>query len=198
LGIKRSSKPDEICISDCWEQHLCTEYRWGCNAPGKKFGKRAYQGQKAFFVFQQPDKNKYTLWGRTLVNKVDDTPMVGDKEGEAGYAFIHFDPFIPLPIEKWIPNLSDLQLVGKVWLMGTYRYIDNIRETYLENLIEGLIPEQQMASKDITPSANDRTLYHFGLAPNILDKLDAIATDEGRSKDDLVREAIAEWLKSRK
>jgi hypothetical protein len=200
LKIKRresNEKSDEMCTSNCWEQHICTEYRWGCNAPGKVFGKRAYSGQTVFFVFKQSD-NKYTLWGKTSVGSVDDKPVEAGQDDEPGYAFLHFDAFIPLPREKWINNLSDTQLVGKPWLMGTYRFIDNERETYLQNLIDGLATTEPAERKDIIKPADNRTLYHLGLAPNIYGQLDAIANDEGRSRDELIREAIAEWLKSRK
>jgi hypothetical protein len=196
LGIKTPGKEDEICTGHCWEQHICEEYRWGCNPRGKIFGSRAYPGQKVFFAYQQPDKN-YTLWGRATVTGVDNKPMEGEREDDAGYAFIHFDSFIPMPKEKWVSNLSDTRLVGKKWLMGRYRFIDNERETYIENLIEGLIPEKQPASTDITQLANN-TVLNLSLAPNIYQKLDAIANDEGRKLDDVVKEAIAEWLKTRK
>lgn len=196
LGITGPSKEDEICHGTCWEQYLCVKYRWGCNPRGRVFGKRAYPGQKVFFIFQQPDKN-YTLWGKAIVSGADDKPAESEGDGDDGYAFIHFNSFTPLPRDKWISNLSDTRLVGKKWLMGRYRFIDNERETYIENLIEGLIPEKQPASTDITQLANN-TVLNLSLAPNIYQKLDAIANDEGRKLDDVVKEAIAEWLKTRK
>lgn len=196
VNIKQPNREDDECTGHCWEQHLCTEYRWGCTARGRIFGSRAYPGMKVFFIFKQPDGN-YTIWAKTTVSSVDDRLVGGDREDEAGFAFIHFNPFEPLPREKWVANLSDIQLVGRKWLMGRYRYINAERETYLEELSEGLIPAKQTAST-IVPQHISNTNLNINIAPNTYEKLQLIANDEGRQIDEIVREAIAEWLRARK
>lgn len=193
VGVKLPSPGDKTCSGDCWERNLCVKYRWGCTPSGRKFGKRAYLGMKAFFVHKQPD-GKYALWGKTTVERIGDKFEV-DFDGKH-YQFMYFSPFKPLPKEKWVRNLTAQQLVGKKWLMGRHRYIDARSESYLEQLIERGAAEKQPESAVIIPSPNTITLS-IQITPNINDKLEEIAYKEGRQKDEIVREAIAEWLKGR-
>lgn len=195
LGIDPPSRDDEVCTGHCWEQHLCTEYKWGCTPKGRNFGYQAYRGVKVFFVFRQPDGN-YTLWGKTTVRDIDDEPAEKGGDYEIGFAFIHFDPFEPLPQVKWVRNLSDVQLVGEKWLMGRYRYIDAEKEDYLEQLIEGEVSAKQAEITAATPASNNVNLS-ISVMPNIYKKLEGIANEEGRQIDEIVREAIAEWVKGR-
>jgi|GEM_PF-2334280 len=193
LEIERPSKADEICSGHCWEQHLCVDLRWGCTPQGRVYGSRAYSGQKVFFAFRQQD-GKYTMWGKTTVSSLDEKPLEGGTNYEKGFAFIHFNPFKPELREKWIANLSDKQLVGNKWLMGRYRFIDAEHETYLEKLMEGSVPQKQPRPAS-SIRANSNTTIDLDLSPNIYQKLENIANDEGRNMDDVVKEAIAEWLK---
>lgn len=196
VNINPPSLEDEICKGHCWEQHLCTEYRWGCTPQGRMFGYRAYLGMKAFFVFKQSDGN-YTLWGRTTVNSVDNKLIEEGRDDEAGFAFIHFNPFEPLTREKWVMNLSDIQLVGEKWLMGRYRYINSEREAHMEQLIEGLISEKR-ARNSIATQPISNTNLNINIAPKIYERLEYAANEEGRQIEEIVREAIAEWLKGRR
>lgn len=196
VAIKPPSINDEICTGKCWEQSLCIKYRWGCTPRGTTFGGRAHIGMKAFFVYKQLDGN-YTLWGKTTVQSIDKKIIEeGDEIIEKGFAFINFSPFEALPKDKWVRDLTAQQLVGKKWLMGRHRYIDTGRENYLEQLIERITTERRAEGPIITPSLNNSSLI-IKLKPNILEKLEEIAYKEGREKDEIVREAIAEWLKGR-
>jgi hypothetical protein len=195
VDIKPPSLSDEVCTGHCWEQHLCNEYKWGCTPKGRRFGNRAYPGMKVFFVFKQRD-GKYTLWGVTKVQSIDDKPMEEGKEYEVGYTFIHFNPFEPLPRNKWLRNLSDVQLVGEKWLMGRHRYIDTEREAKLEQLVEGIVSGKEAESL-VTAELPTTTTLNVNVAPNVYKKLKDIADEEGREIDEIVREAMAEWLKGR-
>ena len=195
VHISPPSVTDEVCAGICWEKNLCVKYRWGCTPQGRTFGGRAHIGVKVFFVYKQLDRN-YTLWGKTTVQSMDDRVLEEGEDDEKGFAFIHFDPFQALPKDKWVRNLAAQQLVGKKWLMGRYRYIDTGRESYLEQLIEGGKAEKRSEGPLVTPPPNTITL-NVRITPNIDDELGKIAYKEGRQKDEIIREAIAEWLKNR-
>ena len=195
VNIRMPSLDNEDCDGHCWEQHICTEYRWGCTPKGKIFGSRVYPGMKVFLIYKQPDGN-YTLWGKTTVSSVDKSISGGDREDEAGFSFIHFDAFEPLPGEKWVPNLSDIQLVGEKWLQGRYRYVKDEREAYLEGLTEGASIENQTTIIR-EPLHVSNTNLNINISPNIYEKLQIVADVEGRQIDEIVRESIAEWLRSR-
>lgn len=198
LEIIPPKRTDEVCSGHCWEQHLCIEYRWGCTPKGRIYGNRARPGIKVFFVFKQPDGN-YTLWGKTTVHSVDDEIVEEGRDDEVGFAFIHFNPFEPLTRDKWVRNLSDVQLVGAKWLQGRHRYISTQSEAYLEQLIEGIVPEKQEEAVAIAPSDNSDNNVNLSISvtPNIYKKLESIANEEGRQVDEIMREAIAEWMKGR-
>jgi len=195
LGIDPPSQDDKECKGHCWEQHLCVEYKWGCTPKGRTFGYQAYRGIKVFFVFKQPDGN-YTLWAKTTVRDIDAEPADKGRDYEVGFTFIHFDPFEPLSKEKWVKNLRDVQLVGEKWLMGRYRYIDTEKEDYLEQLIEGGASKERAQMPATTLTSNNISLI-INVTPNIHKKLESIANEEGRPIDEIVREAIAEWMKGR-
>ncbi len=195
VDIKLPQRTDEVCTGHCWEQHLCVDYKWGCTPKGRVFGYQAYPETKVFFVFKQPDGN-YTLWGKTTIRAVDDEPREEGQDYEVGFAFIHFNPFEPLPKERWVKNLSSVQLVDKQWLMGRYRYIDAEREAYLEQLIEGEVPREQTGMPAVAPTSDGIGLNIY-VTPSIHKKLEGMAKEEGRSIDEIVREAIAEWMKGR-
>ena len=195
VDIRPPSRTDEICSGHCWEQHLCAEYRWGCIPKGATFGRRAYPGMTVFFVFKQPDGN-YTLWGKSTVRNVDDKPLEQGGDDEVGFAFVRFEPFKPLPRDKWISNLRDIQLVGQKWLMGRHRYINAEQEAYLQEMCERGVAERPLQSAMGVSTGSDVTL-NIMVMPNVYRRLESIARDEGRRVDEIVREAIAEWLKER-
>jgi hypothetical protein len=198
LQIDQPKKDDFICTGECWERRLCKEFKWGCTAKGKVYGGDAYPGVSAFLIYKQPDDN-YTIWGRTVVSTVDTQPMKSTYKYEDGYAFIHFKPFEPLPQDKRVKNLSDVELVGKRWLQGRHRYIDNDQAVYLDQLIDGQVRVKSI--KTIFDKVNfnntDEIALGTSIAPNIYKKLEEIATNEGRGINELVREAIAKWLKTK-
>lgn len=176
------------CVGECWEQHLCIDYRWGCPPQGNKFGKRAQPGMNAFFVYMQPN-HEYTLWGKAIVQDVNVV-------GEDGFYYLHFEPFKSLPGEKRIPDLTAEELVGEEWRQGTYRYVDSNRETYLERLIErGKQFERETETSP--PILGDYMALNIQIKRNIKERLETASDGEGREIEDIVREAIAEWLKGR-
>ena len=193
--IKQPNRTDEECSGDCWERSICTEYRWGCTPKGKTFGKRAYPGMKVFFVYGQPDGN-YTLWGKTTIQSIDDRVLEQGEDFGEGYAYIHLTPFQPLPKEQWVRNLTDHRLVGEKWLMGRYRYLNASQESFLEDLIGGAKVERQVESPPVTPYPHTLSLK-VSLTSHMDNKLTKIAHDEGRQKEEIIREAIAEWIRQR-
>lgn len=195
LEIIQPKRTDEVCTGHCWEQHLCTEYKWGCTPKGRKYGDRTRSGMKVFFVFKQPDGN-YALWGKTTVHSVDDELVEKGRDDEVGFAFIHFNPIELLPRDKWVRNLSDVQLVGAKWLQGRHRYINTEQDDYLEQLIEGKVPEKRTEVIATTLLSNSISL-NISVTPNIHKRLESIANEEGRQIDEIVREAVAEWIKER-
>jgi hypothetical protein len=109
-----------FCIAKCWEQNLCKNYKWECLIG--EFDKTRAKGY-AFFVF--PDINKLlVLWGFSKIERVDGST-------------IYFKKFKPLPTEKWIYGLSSKDdLLGKDWDQGTYRYINDLQESKIKELID--------------------------------------------------------------
>lgn len=193
-AILSPSPSDEVCTGNCWERNICVKYRWGFTRKGNKFGARAHIGMKVFFVHKQTGGKQalYTLWGKTTAQSIDDKVVAEGQDDEKGFAFIHFSPFEPLPRDKWKYNLTAYELVGKEWRQGTFRYIDGRGEACLEQLIEGTIAE----SPPEPSHSGDSTLV-VKIMPNIEEKLAKAAYEEGRQKDEIFREAIAEWLKGR-
>jgi len=102
-----------------------------------------------------------------------------------------------MPKEKWVPNLSDKELVGSAWRMGLHRYIDAGQEAKLEQFIAGLAPEKRTGDS-VATSVAGRMSITIDVAPTMYANLKNVATNEGRGIDEIVREAIAEWLKGRK
>ena len=200
IQVKPPNKDDIICSGDCWERRICTEYKWGCTPKGRLYGPGAYSGATMYLVFTQPD-GKYTIWGKTKVSSTDDKVITTGKNFEDGYAFIHFEPFEPLPRDKWVTGLSDIQLVGARWLQGRHRYIDSNQEKRLAQLIEGQTTSQATISvpsavKSSTSKSEQITL-EITIASSILKKLEEIASTEGRTINELVRQAIAEFIRNR-
>ncbi len=193
VNIRGPELADAVCSGQCWEQELRTSYEWGC-ATGRGFGNRAHPGMKAFFAFKQQN-GTYTLWGRTTVRSVNVPPMGKLHSAKERYAnYIRFDSFEPLPREKWVNNLTAKELVGAEFRMGTYRFITAYQEDRLEKLIEG-------AGLQKAPEKSDTVLSHIKLklvlTPTMYRTLESAANDDGRQIDEIVREAIAEWLRRR-
>jgi hypothetical protein len=198
LDIHPPKRDDAICSGHCWEQHLGNDYKWGCTPKGRIFGPDAYRGATVYLVFKQPNGN-YTIWGKTTVSAVDTETMHSDKDYEDGFAFIHFNPFEPLPRDKWVKDIPDKQLVGARWLQGRHRYVDADQEKYLDRLIDGgTSPEntKPFVVKNDVKKAGGMVLGTV-VTQNIYNKLEEIASQEGRNIDELVREAIAGWLRNR-
>jgi hypothetical protein len=167
-----------FCTGKCWERDLCIKYRW--ESVVGNWGSRAYPGAKAYFVYRQPD-GLYTLWGKSEVKQVS------GKE-------IFFAPFEPMPTVKWVKDLTDRDIVMERWLQGFYRYVP---EDHLERLIQDgkQFEEHRGATSFSQGAATFRMLVE--IKPHIKEKLDRIASEEGREVEDVVREAIGEWLKGR-
>ena len=85
-------------------------------------------------------------------------------------------------------------MVGADWRQGRFRYIDRDRELYLEKLIKGERPE---VTQGAATTLSGTSVLNIEIMPHINDQLEKIAHQEGRQKDEIIREAIAEWLKGR-
>lgn len=171
----------------CWEQALCTEKSlWG--NPQGKWGHRAYLGAKVYLVYKERD-GAYTLWGKTKVERVDN---------EASTPTLYLKPFKPLPDGMRVKGLSAIHLTGRKWGQGTFRYIGSEREAILDSRIEGEPPRpnSQEGSKNSSSVANYMTVP-LRLKANITERLKRIAESEGREIEDIMREALAEWIKGR-
>jgi hypothetical protein len=147
---------------------------------------------KVFFVYRQRG-GKYTLWGKTNIRSVDSEPVKEGQSYEKGFAFAHFEPFEPLPREKWVADLTADELVGAPWRMGPHRFISREQEMKLEERIQGIAHEEQLP---ITQTAGSKAVM-VNLSATMYTKLENIAGDEGRELDEIVREAVAEWLRTR-
>lgn len=198
LDINEPDPSDIVCSGDCWDQHLCVDYKWGCPPRGRFFGPDAYLGAAAFLVFKQPNDN-YTIWGRTVINSVDDEILHSEKEYEDGFSFVHFDSFDPLPRDKWVRDISDIQLVGAKWLMGRHRYLDVNEEKFLDQLIEGEITLEAPTITVVRAGIDNSSGVALGttISQSIYKKLEEMAVEDGRSINELVREAVATWIRSR-
>ena len=194
VQIRRPKRDDKDCSGNCWERYICTDFKWGCYPKGNTFA-QAYVGMKVFFVFKQLSGN-YTIWGTTKVVSIDSEPMQTGKDFEDGYRFIHFEPFEQLPKENWVRNVPDNQLVGAMWRQGRFRYIDSERALNLERLIKGETPNPTQNST-VTTSISGAHILNIEVMAHINERLEKIALQEGRKKDDIIREAIAEWLRER-
>jgi len=194
VNIKPPKKDDEICKGNCWERDICVKFRWGCTPQGRTFA-RAYKGMKVFLTHRQ-FMGGYTIWGITRVAAMDYSPLYTGLSGEDGFSFIYFEPFEPLPQDKMVSGLSDNEIVGEMWRQGRFRYIDTDREQHLEKLIarEGISEESSRQLLDESPRFD---LLSVKIRPIVLKRLDQAAREEGRTRDEIVREAIAEWLRAR-
>ena len=186
-GFCKGQQPPPGYSVWCLEQILCTEYYWE-NWRGK--WRRAYPEQKVYLVYRERD-GSYTLWGRTEVGRVDNEAEPHPK--------LCLKPFSPLPKDRRVRGLSDIDLTGKPWLRLTYRYIDNKRDAFLDSRMEGGLRDQKFEEKpknrSISPA--DYTTVTLRLKQNVVERLGKIAYREGREVEEIIREAIAEWLKGR-
>jgi hypothetical protein len=172
----------------CWEQTLCTEKSFWGNPQGK-WGHRAYPGEKIYLVYTEPN-GSYTLWGKTEVDRVNNSATPAPE--------LHLKPFKPLPNNKRVRGLSAVILVGKKWGQGSFRYIDADREAFLDASIGGNQPKSSSAEGSMNfSSVAGYVSLTLHLKANVLERLGKIAGTEGREKEDIIREAIAEWLKGR-
>lgn len=191
LQLKRPEEDDVVCSGDCWERRICTDYRWGCTPKGRTYGMGAYRGATAYLVFKQLS-GSYTVWGKTKIRSTD-------KDYEDGFAYVHFEPFKPLPRDKWVSGLSDVRLVGARWLQGRHRYIDGNQERYLDQLIAGHTAQEDNRASGAVASVSKAGEVALGTLVNdkVFKELEDIALAEGRTVDELVREAIAEFVRNR-
>lgn len=155
VQIEPPKRDDKTCSGNCWERHVCTDFKWGCYPKGNTFA-RAYKGMKVFLVYKH-EAGDYSIWGTTTVVDIDSVPMKTGKNYEDGYKFIHFEPFNQLQEDKWVSGLSANQLVGADWRQGRFRYIDKEKELYLENLIKGNTSVSDIRDEIVQPiqSAKD-------------------------------------------
>jgi hypothetical protein len=183
------------CSGYCWEQDLCNTYDWGSD----QHFRGVLPGMKVFLVFEQKnDKSKrieYRLWGRTTVNSVNVSPIRKLVHDEGKYKYwIRLELFEPLPRDKWSKPMSDKDLIGTKWGQGFYRYVrEEDREAFLEKLALGVPLEEAGSKLTAVPSAGK--IKYGLLASNIEQKIMEIATNQGRTREEIIRQAVAEWLK---
>jgi len=196
VQIEPPGENDEICKGTCWERDLTVNYEWGCTPEYKKFNTRkAYKGAKVFFAFRQPDGN-YTLWAQTTIQAVNVKPIrkVNPNEGHYEY-FLRFEPFKPLDKHKWVKDMTDRQLVEAEWRQGRFRYITAEREAILDRLIQGQAPKKGGAiNQTILPGS---MTLNIDVTNTMHARLQSAANEDARQIDEIVREAIAEWLRRR-
>jgi len=197
LRVDPPGPTDDLCRGGCWERDLCVNFEWGCTPEGRKFNTiRAYPGEKVFFVFKQPN-SKYTLFAETTVKGVNTPPIRKKQPQEGNYKyFMQFEEFKPLPEDKWVKNQSGLELVNAEWRTGRYRFISADQVTRLENKIKGLIQTDHRATE--LPSVSSKKSIRFDISSAIYERLQAHADGEGRTIEEIIRQAIAEWLQRRK
>ncbi|MFC1971039.1 ribbon-helix-helix protein, CopG family [Chloroflexota bacterium] len=195
LNITPPNIGDKECSGYCWERDLCNSFDWGSD----QHFRRVLPGMKVFLVFEQKnDKSnriEYRLWGRTIVNSVNVPPARKLEHDEEKYKYwIRLEPFEPLPRGKWSQPLSDKDLIGTKWGQGFYRYIhEEVREAFLEKLALG-VPVEEAGGKLTAAPSTGKTKYGL-LAPNIEQKVEEIAINQGRTREEIIRQAVAEWLK---
>jgi hypothetical protein len=125
--------------------------------------------------------------------------MTTGKNYEKGFAFVHFEHFEALPRDKWVTGLSDVQLVGARWLQSRHRYVDSNKEKYLDQLIAGQALPQvavTIGTKIAGRKAGQMTI-ETAVTSIIFKRLEEIASVEGRTVDELLRQAIAEFIRNR-
>jgi len=171
----------------CWEQTLCTKYFWG-NVLGK--WRHAQVGMPVYFVYSEPD-HSFTLWGKSVIDRIENDLKP--------YPTLYFEPFKPLPQDRWAKRLKgeDITIARKLWLQGRYRYLDNEREAYLASLVEGKgePPNKQarisILSEDYYENLNVR------LRRSVIGELEGVADKEGREVEEVIREAVAKLIRDR-
>ncbi|HEX9976715.1 MAG TPA: hypothetical protein VGA82_05640 [Dehalococcoidales bacterium] len=119
LDVSYALDKNGNCIANCWESTLCTKYFWE-NQRGN-FSERA-EGT-VFFVFSPPIDNSLILWGKSEVDRVKNNK-------------VYFREFKPIPYGKWVRDLWPKDILGKPWGSGTYRYLTEEQERFLNNLIK--------------------------------------------------------------
>jgi len=109
---------DGNCKSTCTEEALCTKYLW--ESYQGNFNKTKATGN-VFFVFSDTN-NSLVLFAKSRVEKVE-----GNK--------IYFEEFKPMPQKEWVKGIHAKEIFGVNWGRGTYRYLNDKQEEYLEKMI---------------------------------------------------------------
>jgi len=136
-GPEAPARSDAVCSADCWEQHLCTRFEWGCTPEGKVWGDEIQSGDRAFFVYREK-AGSYALWGLSNVFSAKRQVSTNGGVGHKGFAFLHLDDFVPIPLEKRPRGLAAEDLLGNPWGRGDHKFISLSRAERLEGLVEQL------------------------------------------------------------
>jgi hypothetical protein len=180
------------CSGRCWEASLARYFEWGSD----KHFRGLMAGMKVFLMFEEKNNNtkkiEYRIWGSTIVTHVNVQQLA---HPDSSYRYwIRLKPFEPLPREKWSNPMSDRDILGTKWGQGFYRYIyDEAQVAILEKIVSGVTIEEAGIKPNLAqPAAKTKKLL---LSTNIEEKVKEIADSQGRSRDDIIRQAVAEWLK---
>ena len=183
---------DKRCSGRCWEASLAKDFEWGSD----KHFRGLLPGMKVFLVFEQKNNNtkkiEYCIWGSTIITHIN-VPQLAHPDSSYKY-WIRLKEFEPLPHEKWSNPMSDKDLLGTKWGQGFYRYIYNESHVaFLEKIVSGVpIEEAGIKLNLVPPAVKTKNVL---LSANIEEKIKEIANSQGRTRDDIIRQAVAEWLK---
>jgi len=174
----------------CWEQHLCVDYCWPSINGNFRF---AYKGMRAYFVYLELD-GTLTLFAHSTVKEIHNRNGNPDDP-----SYLIFEPFDPLPEEKRIRGLKAEEILGSPWLQGRYRYLNEKQDEFLWKLLSG---EETVEAPVNIPKIKTSLQKSFiplniSLKGEILEQLERIASEEGREVEDLIREAVAKYVRSK-
>jgi len=136
----------------------------------------------------------YTLWGFSKVTAVNVSPKRPLSGHEISYDYwLNFAPFQPLSEQKWVKNLTDINLTGEEWRQGGFRYLSEKKEHELLARIDGTYSTSEIP--EIAIKSEKESVLALPIPNLLLKKLKDAAQTDGRSIEDISRQAIAEWLK---
>jgi hypothetical protein len=145
-------------------------------------------GMPVYFVYREWD-NSLTLRGHSSIKGV-----VNELDEKYDHPTLYFEPFEPLPTDEWITGLTGESITGSSWRQGLYRHLSEEREAYLNSLVH----RTEVRTPVVTAPVSDFEKITISLRRDIKEKIESIAFDEGREIDEIIREALAKFIRDRK